>query len=168
MSLEDEFVDETSLDSLSSLLTKEEHETMSTALVMVKCRHVDQYWDIATVLRTVGYNVPTYTRTKIGTAIAHALYKEHAGRDYFSGLIESVTSGDVALLVVQGKTTPTFYAELRKLVGPTDPVVARSDKPTSLRGRFTSEGDTLPHNAIHCSDSYESACRELELMYKLI
>lgn len=155
-------------DPSEPLISEAERKEKASALVMVKCRHVDKHWEIATALRTAGYVIPTFTRIKLGKAFAHALYKEHAGKPFFLGLIDSVTNGEVALLLVQGPSTPDFYTKLRQLVGPTNPRVARADEPTSLRGRFTSGGDELPHNAVHCSDSLESARRELDIITDLL
>ena len=43
-------------------------------------------------------------------------------------------------------------------MGPTSPIVARSDAPESIRAKFGNEGT---QNAVHGSDSAASATREL-------
>ena len=52
----------------------------------------------------------------------------------------------------------------RALMGPTNPVVARSEAPNSLRALYGSQTATR-HNATHGSDAPESARREIQFFF---
>lgn len=86
--------------------------------------------------------------------VAEEFYAEHAGRPYFEGLVESVTSGNVIALVLSGDNA---IADWRTLLGTTNPVEARKKGETSIRALYGTEN---PHNAGHGSDSEESFKRE--------
>jgi nucleoside-diphosphate kinase len=87
------------------------------------------------------------------------LYTEHAGKAYYEDLLGSV-SGCVFAMSLSGENAIAVW---RDLMGPTDPRRARAERPSSIRARFG--GDAMPFNAVHGSDSLESAARELELFW---
>lgn len=83
-------------------------------------------------------------------------YKEHVGKEFFDKLIKFMTSGPIVVLVVEGENAVT---RLRELVGDTDP---KKSKPGTIRNTY---GEELPRNAIHASDSEESAIREINFFF---
>ena len=89
---------------------------------------------------------------------AAALYAEHEGRPYFEGLLASVADPvhGVVAMVLEGRDAVRRW---RALMGPTDP--AKAPRGT-IRGDF---GTALPDNAVHGSDSAESAEREISLVF---
>jgi nucleoside-diphosphate kinase len=89
--------------------------------------------------------------------LAEQHYAEHAERSFFGELIEFITSGKVAAMIVEG---PRAIAAFRQLAGGTDPV----DKavPGSIRGDLALETGS---NIVHGSDSAESAEREIKLWF---
>jgi len=98
-------------------------------------------------------------RIKMTREQAEGFYAEHKGRPYFARLIEFMTSGPVCLMVLRG---PNAVQEWRDRIGPTDPKKAG---PQTIRGRF---GTEQPCNAVHGSDSPESARREIEYFKDLV
>jgi nucleoside-diphosphate kinase len=88
------------------------------------------------------------------TAETH--YGEHASKPFFGELVEFITSGPLAALVVEG---PRAIEGVRGLMGVTDPVKA---VPGSIRGDFALE---IGQNLVHGSDSPESAAREIDLFF---
>lgn len=84
------------------------------------------------------------------------LYKEHIGKPFLPGLIEFMASGPVILLLLEGEDAVNT---LRSLCGDTNPEKAL---PGTIRGDC---GEGLPKNAIHASDSPESAKREINLLF---
>lgn len=57
---------------------------------------------------------------------------------------------------------PDAIAEWREVIGPTNPTRAREEQPESLRAKY---GTDQTRNAVHGSDSYFSAEREIKFMF---
>ncbi len=90
---------------------------------------------------------------------AAEFYSEHEAEPFFQGLIKHMASGPCVVLVLQG---PNAIASYRELMGATDPVKAKASEQFSLRKSF---GTTMPANAVHGSDSQNSANREVEFFF---
>ena len=85
---------------------------------------------------------------------ASGFYAEHQGKPFFNALKDFMTSGPVFIQVLQGENA---ISRNRELMGDTDPAKA---KVGSIRSDFASSIDA---NAVHGSDSKESAEREIEI-----
>ena len=83
-------------------------------------------------------------------------YKEHRERPFFNELVEFMVSGPVLLMCLSGKNA---IEKNREIMGATNPAEAKSG---SIRAQF---GDSVGENAVHGSDSPESAQRELEFFF---
>ncbi len=83
-------------------------------------------------------------------------YKEHEEEEFFPGLIEFMESGPILVMVLEGTNAINRY---RVLMGDTDPAKA---KRLTIRATF---GLNCPSNAVHGSDSTESAKREIEFFF---
>jgi nucleoside-diphosphate kinase len=89
---------------------------------------------------------------------AEAFYADHRGKNFFEGLIQLMISGPLYIQVLEGENAIEHY---RQVMGPTDPIKAA---PGTLRADFG--GKALPANAVHGSDSLNSACREIDFFFK--
>ena len=87
---------------------------------------------------------------------ASGFYAEHQGKPFFSALKDFMTSGPVFVQVLQGENA---ISRNRKLMGDTDPTKAEVG---SIRSDFASSIDA---NAVHGSDSKESAKREINYFF---
>ena len=87
---------------------------------------------------------------------AGGFYAEHKGKGFFEDLIQFMTSGPVMLQVLEGSDAITLN---RKLMGATNPTEAESG---TIRADFASSIDA---NAVHGSDSQQSAKREIEYFF---
>lgn len=106
-----------------------------------------------------GFGILQRRETTLSQAQATRLAVHHFGLPYFSALLETWTSGPiVALLLVRVEA----IAELRHLVGPFDPHMARAVNPESLRARFGKSGVL---NAVHASKSREDFEREDDALF---
>jgi nucleoside-diphosphate kinase len=85
--------------------------------------------------------------------MAEQHYAVHAGKHFYDGLVEFITSGPVAL---EG---PDAIAVVRKMVGKTMPNEA---EPGTIRGDLGISG---LRNLIHASDAPETADAELALWF---
>lgn len=83
-------------------------------------------------------------------------YMDHVGRDYYEELRDFMTSGPVVAAVLCGDDA---IARVRTLHGATDPAKAA---PGTIRAQYAT---STRHNAVHASDSLESAAREIALWF---
>ena len=87
---------------------------------------------------------------------AEGFYAEHKGKPFFEALINFMTSGPVQVQVIEGKEAILRY---RSLMGSTIPKEA---DPGTLRHDFA---ESIDANAVHGSDSLESAAREVAYFF---
>jgi nucleoside-diphosphate kinase len=88
---------------------------------------------------------------------ASGFYAEHEGKPFFQNLVEYMTSGPVFVQVLEGENA---VLKSRELMGSTDPSEA---EPGTIRADFAK---TIDANAVHGSDSVESAAREINYFFK--
>jgi len=89
-------------------------------------------------------------------AKAAGFYAEHEGRPFFLNLVEYMTSGPVFVQVLEGENA---VIRNRELMGATNPSEA---DPGTIRADFA---ETIDANAVHGSDSVESAAREISYFF---
>ena len=83
---------------------------------------------------------------------AEMFYDVHKERPFFNSLVEYMTSGPVQVQVLEGEDAIIKY---REVMGSTNPQEAAQG---TLRADFA---DSIDANAVHGSDSPESAKREI-------
>jgi len=89
--------------------------------------------------------------------MAGGFYAEHNGRPFYEALIAFMTSGPIVVQVLEGEDA---IARNRKLMGATDP---REAEAGTIRADFAGSIDA---NAVHGSDSIESARREISYFFE--
>lgn len=87
---------------------------------------------------------------------AGGFYAEHKERPFFGDLVEFMTSGPVIVQVLEGEGA---VAKNRDLMGATNPAEAAEG---TIRADFAQSIDA---NAVHGSDSAESAAREIAYFF---
>lgn len=105
-----------------------------------------------------GLQILKSKKTKISAEIAEEFYSEHSEKPFFTELVEFMTSGYSVVQILQGNNAVINY---RNLMGATNPNEA--DEGT-LRAKFA---ESLSKNAVHGSDSLDSAQREIDIMLKI-
>ena len=105
---------------------------------------------------TNGLRVVAAKMLQLSDAVAGGFYAEHRERPFFSALIEFMTSGPVMVQVLEGEGA---VAKNRELMGATNP---REAAEGTIRADFASSIDA---NAVHGSDSTESAAREIAYFF---
>ena len=88
--------------------------------------------------------------------LASGFYAEHEGRPFFEDLKKFMTSGPVFVQVLEGENAISLN---RELMGNTDPKEAA---PGTIRADYAHSIDA---NAVHGSDSPESAAREINYFF---
>ena len=87
---------------------------------------------------------------------AEAFYGVHKERPFFKDLVDFMVSGPVMIQVLEGEGA---IAKNRELMGATNPKEAA---PGTIRADFA---ETIDANAVHGSDSPESAEREISYFF---
>ena len=87
---------------------------------------------------------------------AGGFYAEHKDRPFFKDLVSFMTSGPVIVQVLEGEDAVT---KNRDLMGATNPKDAEAG---TIRADFA---QTIDENAVHGSDSTESAAREVAYFF---
>ena len=88
---------------------------------------------------------------------AKGFYAEHESRPFFGDLVAYMTSGPVVVQVLEGEGA---IAKNRELMGATNPADAA---PGTIRADFA---ESVEANAVHGSDSAESAAREIDYFFE--
>ena len=88
--------------------------------------------------------------------MASGFYAEHEGKPFFNDLKKFMTSGPVFVQVLEGENA---VQKNRDLMGSTNPKEAA---PGTIRADFANSIDA---NAVHGSDSADSAKREIEYFF---
>jgi len=115
------------------------------------------------VLRRIETKGYTLVAMKILTATREMLaahYAEHEGKPFYEPLVEFMSSGPVAAVVIEGDGCIKGF---RSLAGATNPTEAA---PGSIRGDLARDwGEKVQKNVVHGSDSPESAAREIRIWF---
>ncbi|MDQ7038383.1 MAG: nucleoside-diphosphate kinase [Aquificota bacterium] len=90
---------------------------------------------------------------------AKRFYIVHKERPFYRELVDFMTSGPVVAAVLEGEDA---IRRVREIIGPTDSEEARRTAPSSIRALF---GTDKGRNAIHASDSKESADYEIPFIF---
>ena len=88
--------------------------------------------------------------------VAGGFYAEHRERPFFADLVKFMTSGPIMVQVLEGEGA---IVKNRELMGATNPQEAAAG---TIRADFA---ETIDANAVHGSDSPESAAREVAYFF---
>ncbi|MHB0875558.1 MAG: nucleoside-diphosphate kinase [Anaerolineae bacterium] len=93
---------------------------------------------------------------RMDEALGRKHYAAHVSKGFFPGLLEYMTSGPIAAMVVEGENA---IERARAVMGATDPVKAA---PGTIRAEWAMD---VQRNLVHGSDSPESARTEISLFF---
>lgn len=113
--------------------------------------------DILSRFERQGLRIVAAKLTLLSRWQVEKIYGIHKGRPFYQDLLQFMTSGPVMLLVLEGEDA---VAKNREVMGNTDPSLA---KPGTIRADF---GTATNRNAVHGSDSLESACYEIGCLFE--
>ncbi len=112
--------------------------------------------DIISRFERAGLTVVAAKMARLSEQQAGGFYAEHEGKGFFADLITFMTSGPVVVQVLEGENA---IETNRALMGATNPEGADVG---TIRADFA---DTIDANAVHGSDSVESAAREINYFF---
>lgn len=112
--------------------------------------------DIVSRFEKAGLQVIASRMERLSADKAGGFYAEHDGKPFFNDLMTFITSGPVILQVLEGEGAVALN---RQLMGATDPKDADAG---TIRADFA---ESIDANAVHGSDSPESAAREIAYFF---
>ncbi len=131
---------------------------MEKTLVIIKPDAVSRGYNgkILSLLEENGLRLGGLKMLQIDKQQAQDFYQVHRKMPFYDSLTSYMSSGPVIVAVLEGKDA---IAKTRKLLGATDPKEA---EPGTIRALY---GQNREQNAIHGSDSPESAAFEIPFMF---
>ena len=105
---------------------------------------------------SAGLRIAAARMIQLSDSSAGGFYAEHKGRPFYDDLVKFMTSGPVMVHVLEGEDA---IAKNRELMGATNPQEAAAG---TIRADFA---ETIDANAVHGSDSPESAAREVAYFF---
>ncbi|MEY2909763.1 MAG: hypothetical protein RLZZ602_2286 [Pseudomonadota bacterium] len=112
--------------------------------------------EIYTRFEQAGLQVIAAKMLRLSDEVAGGFYAEHRERPFFADLVSFMTSGPIMVQVLEGEDA---VAKNRELMGATNPKEAAAG---TIRADFA---ETIDANAVHGSDSPESAAREIAYFF---
>lgn len=103
-----------------------------------------------------GLHIVAAKMVQLTQAQAEKFYEIHSAKPFFRDLVTFISSGPIMISVLQGTKA---IALNREIMGATDP--KRAD-PGTIRADF---GDSIDENAVHGSDSPETARSEIAMFF---
>ena len=112
--------------------------------------------EILTRFESAGLKIVAARLEHLSSEKAQGFYAEHQGKPFFEDLIKFMTSGPCLLQVLEGENAINLN---RELMGATNPAEASEG---TIRRDFA---ESIDANAVHGSDSPESAKREIDYFF---
>ncbi|MGK2888934.1 MAG: nucleoside-diphosphate kinase [Candidatus Malihini olakiniferum] len=104
----------------------------------------------------VGFTLVAAKMVQLTREQAEGFYAEHQGKPFFDDLVDFMTSGPIMVQVLEGESA---IQRNRDIMGATNPANALVG---TLRADYA---DSFTENALHGSDSPESAVREIAYFF---
>lgn len=105
---------------------------------------------------SAGFTMVAAKMVQLTRAKAECFYAEHQGKLFFNGLVNFMISGPIMVQVLEGENA---IQRNRDIMGATNPANALAG---TLRADYA---DSFTKNALHGSDSQESAAREIAYFF---
>jgi nucleoside-diphosphate kinase len=128
------------------------------SLVLIKPDAVrnGQSDEIISRLKKLGLKMVARKALRMDRALAEKHYAVHKEKPFFKELVEYMTSAPIVAAVFEGEKV---VAKIRQAMGATDPAKAEAG---TIRADF---GLNVTRNAVHGSDSVETAEKEISLFF---
>ena len=111
---------------------------------------------ILSIVEKNGFRIVALKKIRLSKRAAEAFYEIHKERPFFAGLIEFMTEGPVAVMVLEREDAVTKW---RDIMGATDPAKAAEG---TIRKRFA---ENIERNCVHGSDGPETAAQEIPFFF---
>jgi nucleoside-diphosphate kinase len=111
---------------------------------------------IIDIFESKGLKIVEMKKLQLTSERAKAFYFIHRSRPFYDSLVSFISSGPVVVMVLEGDSA---IVKNRELMGATNPAEA---EPGTIRKLFAS---SIEENAVHGSDSPETAEEEIEFFF---
>lgn len=138
--------------------------TEPVTICIVKPNNKEKQNEIVAKIKERGYHIVEQKEVTFTEEMAREFYKNQAKSEHFEELITYMTSGVSQVLALSRKgdgNSKDVINDWRADVGPTDLEEAKSN-PDTFRAQYAT---SKLMNALHSSDSHESAARELAFFF---
>ncbi len=112
--------------------------------------------EIISMIEAKGFKIIHARLFKFTETSANQFYESHKGKEYFDRLVKFIVSDKVLGMVLERDNAVN---EWRNVMGDTEPAKAAKE---SIRGKY---GKGLPDNAVHGSDTPQSAKKEITYIF---
>ena len=131
---------------------------MEKTLVLIKPDAFAKHYsgDIIKRYESEGFRIVAMKLMQMTEKLAAKHYVKHIGRPYYEDLVGFMTSAPLIALVLEGENV---ISRVREINGKTNPKDAAEG---TIRKLYAENGS---RNAVHASDSPESAAREIPIFF---
>ena len=131
---------------------------MEQTLVLIKPDAFAKHYsgDIIKRYESEGFRIVAMKLLQMTEKLAAKHYVEHIGRPYYEDLVSFMTSAPLIAMVLEGEQV---ISRVREINGKTNPKDAAEG---TIRKLYAENGS---RNAVHASDSPESAAREISIFF---
>jgi len=131
---------------------------MERTLVLIKPEGVMRglIGQVISRIERKGLNLAAIKLLRMSRDQAESLYSMHRTKDFYTKLLDHITSGPVIAMVIEG---PSAVIAIRRIVGATNPQEADGG---SIRADFALN---TTQNIVHAADSAENATREIKIFF---
>jgi len=112
--------------------------------------------DILSIIEHNGFRIVGLKMRRLAKAEAEAFYEVHKQRPFFAGLVNFMTEGPVAVMVLEREDA---IAKWREVMGATNPANAAEG---TVRKLFA---ENIERNSVHGSDGPETAAQEIPFFF---
>jgi nucleoside-diphosphate kinase len=133
-------------------------KTLQRTLTIIKPDAVrkNAIGDIIEQFEKQGFHILAMKMLEISKYQAEQFYAVHADKPFYDSLTDFMSSGPIVVLALEKENA---IADLRQLMGPTDPANAEEG---TIRKKW---GTNMQRNAIHGSDAEDTARFELSFFF---
>jgi len=104
-----------------------------------------------------GFNISGLRMLHLTKEEAKGFYIVHRDKSFYESLTDFMSSGEIVIMILEREEAISHW---RKVMGATDPALA---DPGTLRREY---GFSIERNAVHGSDTPETAVWEIDYFYK--
>ncbi|MBR1397327.1 MAG: nucleoside-diphosphate kinase [Selenomonadaceae bacterium] len=115
--------------------------------------------DIIKHYEEAGFKIAAMKLMQMTEKIASIHYAEHIGKSFYDELVKFMTDDPIVAMVLEGENA---IAKVREINGATNPANAADG---TIRKLYAENGS---RNAVHASDSAESAAREIAIFFSKV